>query len=110
MKKTLKIICIILAVILSGFILCYVGFLAPYNLKDSISINIQSFSKSHAGVLSEYFDNYTVSKVKYLGNKSYEVFTDKGEFIVIADYSDYDLWKYKIFKYEDEYQYFSNRM
>jgi hypothetical protein len=51
--------------------------------------------------------DYTVSKVKYLGNKSYEVFTDKGEFIVIADYSDNDLWKYKIFKYDDEYEYLS---
>lgn len=110
MKKPLKIIYIVLAVILSGFTLCYVGFLAPYNLRDLNNINIQSFSKSHAGVLGEYFENYTVSKVKYLGNKSYEVFTDKGEFIVIADYSDNDIWKYKIFKYEDEYQYFSNRM
>ena len=110
MKKCLKVICIVLAVILSGFILCYVGFLAPYNLNDLTRIDIQSFSKSHAGELSEYFDNYKVSKVKYLGNKSYEVFTDKGEFVVIADYSDNDLWKYKIFKYDDEYQYFSNRM
>lgn len=56
MKKTLKIICMILALVLSGFILCYFGFLAPYNLKDSTSINIQSFSKSHSDVLSEYFE------------------------------------------------------
>ncbi|WP_238859656.1 hypothetical protein [Clostridium sp. YIM B02569] len=110
MKERLKIIYITFAVIFSIFILCYVGFLAPYNLKELININIQSFSKDHAGVLSEYFENYTVSKVKYLGNKSYEVFTDKGDFIVIADYSDNNFWKYKIFKYEDEYQYFSNRM
>jgi hypothetical protein len=110
MKKHLKIINVVLALILSGFILYYVGFSAPYNLNDLKRINIQSFSKSYAGELSEYFADYTVSKVKYLGNKSYEVLTDKGEFIVIADYSDNDLWKYKIFKYEDEYQYFSNRM
>ena len=71
MKKCFKIICIVLAVILSGFILCYVGFLAPYNFNDLAKIDIQSFSKSHAGELSEYFDNYKVSKVKYLGNKSY---------------------------------------
>jgi hypothetical protein len=35
---------------------------------------------------------------------------DKGNFIVIADYSDAVYWRYKIFKYDKEIEYFTNPM
>lgn len=113
MKRRLKII-IPLAVILSCCILYYVSFLAPYNLNgifkaNSFGImNINSFND--ISELSEYFKDYSINKVKYLGNNSYEVSTDKGEFIVIADYSDNMYCKYKIFKYDKEVQHFTNPM
>lgn len=113
MKRRLKII-IPLAIILLCCILYYVSFLAPYNLNgifkaNSFGImNIDSFK--NIDELSEYFKDYSINKVKYLGNNSYEVSTDKGEFIVIADYSDDTYWKYKIFKYDKEVQYFTNPM
>lgn len=113
MNRRLKII-VPLTVIVICFILYYVSFLAPYNLNgifkaNSFGImNISSFKE--IGELSEYFKDYSVSNVKYLGNNSYEVFTDKGDFIVIADYSDSMYWRYKIFKYDKQLQHFTNPM
>ena len=108
MNKRIKKVSILLSVILSGFILCYVSFYAPYNLRGIERLNIQSFKDG--GELFNYFKNYNVTKVKYLGSNSYEVFTDDGEFIVIANYTDSMYWKYKIYKNNDNFQYFTNPM
>jgi len=111
MKKYLKIIIVSFTVII---ILYFVGFLAPYNLNGIFKansfgiLNINSFRDIDK--LSEYFKGYDVNEVKYLGNDSYEVFTDKGDFIVIADYSNTSYWNYKIFKYDKELQYFVGNM
>lgn len=114
MKKRSKIVLLLSAFLVSGLILYFVGFLAPYNLQGALNANsfgIQNMdSFKEIDELSQYFKNYNVTQVKYLGSDSYEVFTDKGTFIAVADYSGTLYWKYKIFKYDKELQYFTNPM
>jgi hypothetical protein len=112
--KRRKITLIVSAIILLLGLLYYVGFLAPYNMASAINpeglgvLNIKSFKEIDE--LETYFKEYKVEKVKYLGSDTYEVFTDKGEFIIIADYSDQMYWRYKIFKYDQKAKYFTNPM
>lgn len=114
MKKKSKIIILLISIILLGVTIQYIGFWAPYNLqgiRTENSFGIQNMSSfKEIDELSQYFKYYNISKVKYLGSNTYEVFTDKGNFIVIADYSDDDFWKYQIFKYDGEIQHFANPM
>ena len=113
MKKRLKVFIFSMVIILLGLVY-YVSFLAPYNLQGIFNpkslgvINQNSFKEIDE--LEQYFKGYKVNKVKYLGSDAYEVFTDKGEFIILADYSDTMYWKYKIFKYDKKVQYFINPM
>jgi hypothetical protein len=58
--------------------------------------------------VGEYFSYHNVTKVKYLGSYTHEVFTDKGNFIAIANYSDYYYWRYKIYQYGKEVEYLKN--
>lgn len=87
---------------LAGFALYYVGCLAPYNLQGLWNANrlgiVNEDSLKNINELSEYFKGYTIKKVKYLGSDTYEVFTDRVAFIIVADYSDSAYWKYKILK------------
>lgn len=121
MKKRSKIIISSVAVIIFGI---YISFFAPYNLyklytANSFGVLFSYDAKNPNGdtkgiksidELYMYFKDYNISKIKYLGSDSYEVFTDKGDFTVIADYSDNDIWKYKIFKHETDVQHFPLRM
>ncbi|MDQ1143720.1 hypothetical protein QE429_000547 [Bacillus sp. SORGH_AS 510] len=112
--KRRKITLIVSAIILLLGLIYYVGFLAPFNLASAINpeglgvLNIKSFKEIDE--LEKYFKDYKVEKVKYLGSDTYEVFTNKGEFIIIADYSDRMYWRYKIFKYDQKAKYFTNPM
>ncbi|MCP8970116.1 hypothetical protein [Ectobacillus ponti] len=109
--KRLLIVFAILAVGLLGY---YVTVLAPYNLigvwkaRSLGMLNGDSFKDIEE--LATYFKGHDIQKVKYLGNDSYEVFTDKGEFVIIADYSDSMYWRYKIFKFDKKAEYFTNPM
>jgi hypothetical protein len=114
MKKGLKVFFISLTVILSIFISLYITLWAPYNLQSKLNENSLGMwntkgIKEVPGI-GEYFSSYDVVKVKYLGSSTYEVFTDKGNFIVIADYSDFDYWRYKIYQYGKEIEEFKNPM
>lgn len=79
-----------------------------FNPKGLGVINQNNFNE--VDELAQYFKGYKINKVKYLGTDTYEVVTDKGEFIILADYSDNMYWKYKIFKYDKKIQYFTNPM
>jgi hypothetical protein len=109
-----KWIYIFISVIIVLSSIYYVVFRAPYNLqdnwfKDSFGItNINSFKEIDE--LAKYFNGYKIEKVEYKGSHTYDVKTDKGEFIVIADYSDSTYWKYKIFKYNKQVKFFTNPM
>ena len=105
---------ILLIVVMAGLIVYYVSVLAPYNLIGVWKANnlgmLNGDSFKDIDEWSTYFKGYDIRKVKYLGSNSYEVFTNKGEFIVIADYSDSMYWKYKIFKYDKKMEHFTNPM
>jgi hypothetical protein len=114
MKRSVKIIFVSLAVILLIFTSLYISLWAPYNLQSKLneySLGMWNTKgiKEVPGV-GEYFSYHNVTKVKYLGSNTYQVFTDKGNFIVIADYSDYDYWRYKIYQYGKEIEEFKNPM
>lgn len=112
--KRRKITLMVSAIILLLGLIYYLGFLSPYNMASAMNpeglgvLNIKSFKEIDE--LEKYFKDYQVKKVKYLGSDTYEVFTDKGEFIIIADYSDQMFWRYKIFKYDQKAEYFTNPM
>jgi hypothetical protein len=112
--KNSSIILVCSAVILLLGIIYYIGFLAPYNIESAMNpeglgiLNIKSFKEIDE--LEQYFKGVKVNKVKYLGSDTYEVFTEKGEFIIIADYSDSMYWRYKIYKYDQKAEYFTNPM
>jgi hypothetical protein len=110
-NKWIRIIFSILIVICG---LYYIVFLAPYNLMEERFANglgvINNSSIKSIPELDEYFKGIDVNRVKYLGSSSYEVYTNRGEYIIIADYSDSVFWKYKIFKYDKQVKYFTNPM
>lgn len=106
MKKYTKIRISFLISLVTVFILFYISFLAPYNLSELINgRNLMTIPE-----VSGYFSGFNAHEVKYLGSNTFKVITEKGDFIVIPDYTDQALWKYKIFKYETELKYFSNPM
>jgi hypothetical protein len=89
-----------------AFILFYISFLAPYNLRGIlIGENLLDVPE-----ISQYFSGYSINDVKYLGSNTYKVITDKDDFIVITDYSDSVFWRYKIFKHDKNLEYFTNPM
>lgn len=92
----------ILIFILLGVALLYIAFLAPYNLREIlIGQNLKDVPE-----VSQYFKDYDMRKIQYLGNGAYEVSTNRDSFIIIADYSvKYADWKYKIFKYDKDLVY-----
>jgi hypothetical protein len=111
MKKYSK--TIVIALIILGLLTFYVCFLAPYNLRGVYFANglgTLDNSIENIGGLYEYFNGYSINNVKYLGSNTYEVYTDKGDFIIIADYSDRMYWRYKVFKLETNIEYFTNPM
>lgn len=106
MKKYRKTIIAFITSICVSFILIYIGLLSPYNLRGmEIGRNLMSIPE-----VSNYFSGHDIREVKYLGSSTYKVVTDKSNFIVITDYSDRVFWRYKIFKYDTELEYFSNPM
>lgn len=114
MKKRYKIFFLSLLVLLLIYLFWYINFLAPYNLQEKRSANGLGISNikniKELPEWNEYFRDYNISKVEYLGSDTYEVFTDKGNFIIMADYSDHEFWRYKIFRFEKEVEYFTNPM
>jgi hypothetical protein len=105
-KKRFKIVLAFFTIILSVLIIWYISFSAPYNW---VGLYNTKELRENPQIL-EYFNDYKIERIKYLGNNTYEVFTDKDSFIIISDYSNNVTWKYKIFKYDKEFQYFTNPM
>jgi hypothetical protein len=106
MEKHKKLIIIFAIVIVSILTIYYKYCLAPYNLQGiRLAKELKDVPK-----ISEYFKDYKINKIEYLGRDAYEVYTNKSEFLIIADYSDYQNYKYKIFKYDKSVDYFQNSM
>ena len=114
MKKHRKLVKYSLIIVLAGFLLLYILFLAPYNFQGKLNTNSLGIGNmknfKEIPELSEYFRDYNIKKIKYLGSNTYEVSTDKGDFVIITDYSDYSFWRYRIFKYDKELEHFKNPM
>lgn len=113
MKSRTKIFMFSTIIILISFFY-YISVLAPYNLQGMLNPNglgiINQSNLKEIDELAKYFEGYKVNKVKYLGSDSYQVFTDKGEFIILTNYSDSMFSKYKIYKYEKKVKHFTNPM
>ncbi|OIK08004.1 hypothetical protein [Bacillus sp. MUM 13] len=113
MKRRSWIITLSSAIVLIAFVF-YISVLAPYNLtgvlfKNSLGL-INQHSIKEIDELARYFKGYKITDVNYLGSDTYEVTTDKGVFMISADYSDTMYWKYKIFKLDKKLQHFTNPM
>ncbi|NMD69375.1 hypothetical protein HHO41_03675 [Bacillus sp. DNRA2] len=97
----------ITGLIASIILLLFLNFLGPYNMLTALTASqIKDIPE-----IKEELAGYKILNIKYLGYDTYRIYTDKKDFIVVKkDSSDHLFWRYDIFEFKSEVEYFRNPM
>ncbi|WP_040952270.1 hypothetical protein [Gorillibacterium massiliense] len=102
MKKRLAAIGIGLVLIVGLTVLNYWG---PYNVVDALTAkNLLEFDE-----IQQKLDGKIIS-IKYVGRDTYKVHTEKKDYILVDNNSDYSFLRFKVYEADNEIEIFKNPM